>query len=137
MAHVIIALGSNSRQSAHIAWASQRLYMLLDGLWLSPALWSPDIRQTGAMYLNRLATGSTMLSADELTCVLKGIETATGRNSQQVTIDLDVMLYDNLRYHERDWSRPYIQRLLPFLRLSPLFPHLLPLASHLSPSLLP
>ncbi len=115
MANVIIAIGSNYRQSAHVAWASQCLALLLDNVWLSPMLWSHDIHQVGPMYLNRLAMGTTTLTPDRLNSVLKDLEAKTGRNGHHVTIDLDLMLYDRQRYHERDWPRGYIQRLLPYL----------------------
>ncbi len=36
----------------------------------------------------------------------------SGRTKQQVTIDLDLMLYDDERYHLRDWPHPYIQQLI-------------------------
>ena len=37
----------------------------------------------------------------------------TQRSREHVTIDLDLMQYDSQRYHLKDWSRPYIQLLLP------------------------
>ena len=113
MASVLIALGSNYHQSAHIQWASQRLGTLLDGVTMSRVLWTPDIHGRGLWYMNRLLWGHTTLSSDRLVARLKQIEQETGRTKQHVTIDLDLMQYDKERYHLDDWQRPYIQQLLP------------------------
>ena len=46
---VIIALGSNYRQAAHIRWASERLAWLLDECRLSSVLWTADIKGSGQL----------------------------------------------------------------------------------------
>ena len=112
MASVLIALGSNYHQSAHIQWASQRLATLLDGVTMSRVLWTPDIHGRGLWYMNRLLWGKTTLLPSQLTTMLKQIEQETQRTKQRVTIDLDLMQYDKERYHLDDWQRPYIQLLL-------------------------
>ena len=104
---VIIALGSNCRQAAHIHWASERLSFLLDNCRLSRMLWTADIKGSGRWYMNRLATGYTELSVDDLQQLLKQTEAETGRTKEAVTIDLDLLQYDDQRYHEKDWQRPY------------------------------
>jgi 7,8-dihydro-6-hydroxymethylpterin-pyrophosphokinase len=38
---------------------------------------------------------------------LKEIEIESGRTKERITIDLDLMLYDHQRFHEKDWQRPY------------------------------
>jgi len=64
------------------------------------------------MYMNRLVSGYTDMSPDEIGQKLKSVEAETRRTRETVTIDLDLMAYDDLRYHLRDWPRPYIQQLL-------------------------
>ena len=66
----------------------------------------------GLWYMNRLLRAKTSLSPDQLTTLLKQIEQETQRTKQHVTIDLDLMQYDQQRYHLDDWERLYIQRLL-------------------------
>ena len=112
MASVLIALGSNYHQSAHIHWASQRLSAILDDVTLSRILWTPDIHGRGIWYMNRLLWAKTTLSPTQLTALLKEIEQETQRTRQHVTIDLDLMQFDQQRYHLDDWERPYIQMLL-------------------------
>ncbi len=109
---VIIALGSNHQQAVHIQWASECLLHLLDDCRLSHRLWSADIKGTGKWYMNRLVMGMTDLSADDLQVLLKETEAMTGRTKTMVTIDLDLMQYDDCRYHEKDWQRPYIQDII-------------------------
>ena len=113
MANVIIALGSNYQQTAHIQWASQRLTTLLHDVRFSRMLWTQDIHGTDIFYMNRLAAGTTTLSSDALQQTLKTIEAETGRTAGNVTIDLDLMQYESQRYHEKDWSRPYVELLIP------------------------
>ena len=115
MASVLIALGSNYHQSAHIQWASQRLTTLLADVTLSRILWTPDIQGRSLWYMNRLLHAQTTLSPTLLTTLLKHIEQETQRTKQYVTIDLDLMQYDNQRYHLEDWQRPYIQNLIGFM----------------------
>ena len=109
---VIIALGSNSRQAVHIRWASERLTCLLDDCRLSRVLWTADIKGSGRWYMNRLAAGTTELSVEALQQLLKQIEAQAGRTPDKVTIDLDLLLYDSQRYHERDWQRPYVANII-------------------------
>ena len=115
MANVLIALGSNYHQSAHIQWASQRLAALMANVTLSPVLWTPDIHGRGLWYMNRLLRARTMLSPTQLTALLKQIEQETQRTKQHVTIDLDLMQYDDQHFHLDDWQRPYIQNLIGFM----------------------
>lgn len=115
MASVLIALGSNYHQSAHIWWASQRLSTLLSDVTMSPVLWTPDIHGYGLWYMNRLLRAKTMLSPTRLNELLKQIEQETHRTKEHVTIDLDLMQYDQERYHLADWERPYIQQLIGYM----------------------
>jgi len=52
------------------------------------------------------------LAVDDLQQLLKKTEAETGRTKEAVTIDLDLLQYDDQRYHERDWQRPYITRII-------------------------
>ena len=123
MSHrVIISLGSDTRQEHNIARATAALSALLRGAGSGPAapagarfsrlLWTEDVSGSGHRYLNRLAAGYTTLTAEQLGRRLKEIEAAQGRLPGAVTIDLDLLLYDDCRHHLSDWPRPYIQQLI-------------------------
>ena len=108
---VIIAIGSNTCPAAHVQWASQWLSNAFQGVRFSRTLWTPDIKGTGRFYMNRLATGTTNLSREAVERLLKQAEAKTCRTADCVTLDLDLMQYDDTRYHLKDWPRPYIQKL--------------------------
>ena len=112
MANVLIALGSNCRPEVYMTWAAQRLTALMADVRCSRRIWTHDIKGSGVMYLNQLVTGTTKLTAKELETALKSIEKEGHRSKEQVTIDLDLMQYEGMRYHEKDWPRPYIQLLI-------------------------
>ena len=66
-------------------------------------------------YLNQLCEGSTALGSELLSEVLKEHEKRQGRTHNEdgiVTLDLDLMQYDDVRYHLRDWERNYIKDLI-------------------------
>lgn len=62
--------------------------------------------------MNRLAAGYTELSVDNLQQLLKQTEAETGRTKEIVTIDLDLLQYDEQRYHEKDWERNYVSAII-------------------------
>ena len=105
---VIIALGSNERQAVHIRWATERLSCLLDDVHYSRILWTADVKGSGKWYMNRLVAGTTELPKEALEQWLKKTEAETGRTKEKVTIDLDILQYDDQRYHEKDWERKYV-----------------------------
>ena len=77
MPTVLIALGSNYHQCAHIQWATQRLCALLTDATASRVIWTPDIHGRGQWYMNRLLRAKTILTADQLTALLKQTEQET------------------------------------------------------------
>lgn len=124
---VILSLASNYEQKNHLSEARRRLGQVMCSLSFTDELWSEPyaVKQKFSvnqelpkpLYLNQLAQGVTGLSVDELTLWLKQTEIDMGRTADArakgiVGIDLDLMLYDSVRYHERDWTRPYITPLL-------------------------
>ena len=111
---IIIALGSNVNAREHIITAKQALFHLIGPtIKFSPTIWTdaygmPDKDQ----FLNCLVYGETDLDADTLINTLKEMEKANGRIPGECTIDADLLKYDDQRYHESDWERPYIKELL-------------------------
>ena len=68
------------------------------------------------MYLNQLVYGTTMLELDSLQLWLKQTELDMGRTreaklSGEVCIDIDLLEYDGVRYHLKDWERDYVMNL--------------------------
>jgi len=123
---VILSLASNHEQEKHLSEVRKRLGQVIGSLSFTEELWSEPYSSvkrkepettSKPLYLNQLVQGVTSLSVDELTLWLKQTEVDMGRTAEArtqgiVDIDLDLMLYDTVRYHERDWTRPYITPLL-------------------------
>ena len=127
MHSVLISLASNHEQEKNLSEARKALTQVLISPDYTPAIWTePYGKKEGALYLNQLVSAQTDLDNDELNCRLKEIEKAQGRDDEArrqglVPIDLDLLLYDQQRFHLRDWQRPYIQQLLPKLSNQPVF----------------
>ncbi|MBQ8463587.1 MAG: 2-amino-4-hydroxy-6-hydroxymethyldihydropteridine diphosphokinase [Prevotella sp.] len=119
MHSVIISLASNYEAKKNLFEARARLEQILSEVTYSDCIRTRGIgTQRLCYYRNQLLFGSTTLTVDELTEHLKSIEQQMGRTPEArqqgiVCIDLDLLKYDTAHYHERDWERPYVRRLLP------------------------
>lgn len=145
MHNVLVLLASNYRQEQHLSQARKALAQVLSSCCYTEAIWTepegstiqanqpegnaiqanqPEGNATRIserpLYLNQLLSARTDLDADSLVHRLKQIECELGRNDDMrrqglVPIDLDLLQHDDQRYHQRDWQRSYVQRLLPLL----------------------
>ena len=119
MHHCILSLATNRHQKSNLARARQCLGELLSDMHFTSEIWTQPMNSARQdLYLNQLVKAKTTLPTEELIAQLKQIECDFGRTPQKrslgiVPIDLDLLLYDGCRHHERDWQRPYIQKLLP------------------------
>lgn len=116
---VIISLASNHDQEYNLGEARKRLAEVVSRLCFSDAIWTEPIgTKRKDLYLNQLAQGETTTDYPTLSQQLKSLEQQMGRTQKDrqagiVRIDLDILLFDSIRHHERDWSRPYVKQLLP------------------------
>lgn len=129
----IISLASNCCQEENLAEAQRRLSEILFSASYTEATWTEPFKSSNLsplsslhpplsslhspLYLNQLVYAQTSLTVDALQAALKQLECEMGRTSDNrakgiVRIDLDLLQYDEERYHLRDWDRPYIQQLL-------------------------
>jgi 2-amino-4-hydroxy-6-hydroxymethyldihydropteridine diphosphokinase len=66
-------------------------------------------------YLNQLCKGTTAFGFNLLNEVLKETEKRQGRTHNEdgiVTLDLDILQYDDEKFHLRDWTRNYVKDLI-------------------------
>ncbi|WP_033148757.1 2-amino-4-hydroxy-6-hydroxymethyldihydropteridine diphosphokinase [Prevotella sp. P6B1] len=121
--HVIISLASNSNQEAHLEAARAQLTQLLTEVHFTSAIYTDPVGNGPCSmfnvqcpkYLNQLCQGTTGLGMNLLNEVLKEIEKRLGRTHNEdgiVTVDLDILEYDNERFHHRDWERNYVKDLI-------------------------
>ena len=126
---VILSLAANRCQKHNLAKARLSLgKVLCHPIFFTDELWTEPINSTRRdPYLNQLAAATTTMTLDELTQRLKAMERQFGRTPEKrrlgiVPIDIDVLRYDGLRLHERDWQRSYVSKLLPQLQTFPTEP---------------
>lgn len=112
----LLCLASNHQQEENMRAAREKLASLLPGIRFTPERWTAPINSVREeFYLNQLAQGTTSKAEEELISCLKAIETALGRrrdSSGIVTIDIDILQFDDKRLHQKDWERAYIKNLL-------------------------
>ena len=114
--HIIISLASNYHQEANLETARTSLTQLLTEVHFTSAIFTEPINSLRSEpYLNQLCSGTTALGANLLSEVLKETERRQGRTHNEdgiVTIDLDLLEYDDQRFHLRDWERTYVKNLI-------------------------
>lgn len=121
---VILCLGSNADQEANIQQAQQLLRNEYASIDFTPSIWTEPVGVVSPPYLNCLAT---MSIKDSLSCLhdkTKAIErlmhsSREERKDNIVRIDIDILSFDHKHYHEDDWSRDYVKRLIQDLPTSP------------------
>lgn len=113
---IIISLASNENQEANLQAARKQLTQLLSEAHFTSAIWTDPINSIRQEpYLNQLCKATTAFSMNLLNEVLKETEKRLGRTHNEdgiVTIDLDLLQYDEAQYHLRDWSRNYVKNLI-------------------------
>lgn len=120
---VILCLGSNADQEANIQQAQQLLRNEYASIDFTPSIWTEPVGVVSPPYLNCLAT---MSIKDSLSCLhnkTKAIErlmhsSREERKDNIVRIDIDILSFDHKHYHEDDWSRDYVKRLIQDLPTS-------------------
>jgi 2-amino-4-hydroxy-6-hydroxymethyldihydropteridine diphosphokinase len=118
MHRIILSLAANCNHERNLAEARIRLYGILFATDYTTELWTEPVGSNKARkYLNQLVFAMTELSIDELSNWLKQNELDMGRTEEDrkagiVRIDLDLLQYDEQRYHLRDWDRDYVKELI-------------------------
>lgn len=74
-------------------------------------------RFKGKQFFNAVMAGKTNLAMSEVEEQLKRIEQLAGntqdkRNMGVVEADIDLLMYDDVKLHEKDWQRSYIKDLV-------------------------
>ena len=114
--HIIISLASNFNQEANLEAARAQLTQLLTEAHFTSAIWTEPINSLRSdHYLNQLCKGTTAFGFNLLNEVLKETEKRQGRTHNEdgiVTLDLDILQYDDEKFHLRDWTRNYVKDLI-------------------------
>lgn len=113
---VVMALGTNKEQEANMDKATRLLEGTLTGTRQSHELWTEPIGMVSDRFLNKMISGYTDMTLNDLTRATKAIETSCGRTADgkrrgEVRMDIDIMAFDGERLHCDDWARGYVQAL--------------------------
>lgn len=121
MNKILIAIGSNHDAERHL----EEVRILLkdsfgNDIVFSPTLQTADVNKEGPDFINALAVITTNMSYQEVKAFLKQLEKKCGnckeaRKRHEVAMDLDILAFNNRRYHLNDWNRSYIQELIKHL----------------------
>lgn len=118
----LVMLGSNYLPLAHMEHAKLLLHKEFgDDVTVAKPVWTAAVDGSDVQYLNCLVLLKTNYSLSQLEAALKRIEAKVGRTvsetaEAEVCMDLDVMLFDGKRYHEKNWCYPFVGQLLDDLK---------------------
>lgn len=109
---VIIALGSNVSRD-YLAKCMPLLREYVDVDRQSDIITTEAIGMKSPPFANQMLRCSTDLTLDELTRLTKDTENALGRKRGTgiVSIDIDILQYDDTLLHLRDWEHEYVKQL--------------------------
>lgn len=113
---VILALGTNVDEAC-MEQAKQLLREEMDDIGFTSTLQTEAIGIVSPSFLNCLAKGSTDKDKEALKKSLKQMERQCGdtrkkRSENVITMDIDLLRFDDERLHKSDWNRDYIKDLL-------------------------
>lgn len=114
---VILCLGSNIHQQENMRHAQQLLRTEYASIAFTPSIWTEPVGVMSPPYLNCLATMTIEDSLSSLHDKTKAIErlmhsSREERKGNIVRIDIDILSFDRKHYHEDDWNRDYVKRLI-------------------------
>jgi 2-amino-4-hydroxy-6-hydroxymethyldihydropteridine diphosphokinase len=129
MAQVYVSIGSNIEPRRYIGSGLDSMHQHFGGLILSSVYESKAVGFEGDNFLNLVALFETDKTVNEVIAILQQIETnndrkrISGKRFSARTLDLDILLYDNLVNNElaipRDEILKYAFVLLPLSELAP------------------
>lgn len=116
--YIIISIGSNYNQKENISFAKKKLAgMLGEQTSFTRDMWTEPVGIQSEKFINCICISATRHTLLQLTKAFKQLEKKCERSKKndlisKIPLDIDILLYGNQRYHEKDWERQYIQELL-------------------------
>lgn len=116
--YIIISIGSNYNQKENISFAKKKLAgMLGEQTSFTRDMWTEPVGIQSEKFINCICISTTRHTLLQLTKAFKQLERKCERSKKndlisKIPLDIDILLYGNQRYHEKDWERQYIQELL-------------------------
>ena len=116
--YIIISIGSNYNQKENISFAKKKLAGILgEQTSFTRDMWTEPVGIQSEKFINCICISTTKHTLPQLTKAFKQLEKKCERSKKndlisKIPLDIDILLYGNQRYHEKDWERQYIQELL-------------------------
>lgn len=118
--HLIIAcVGTNVNHQSNIAKAREILDSSFADCRFSRVMLTLPIGmdKTNVRFANMLVVFNSTLDTEEIVSKLKQIERQCGdtrlaRSQGEVVMDIDLLRYDDQRFHQSDWQRHYVKTLM-------------------------
>lgn len=124
MHNILIALGTNVIAD-RIRFVEECLEQCFENVRFTHIIPTEPIgeRFKGKQFYNAVMAGKTFMARNEVVEQLKLIEQLAGntqdkRNMGVVEADIDLLMYDDVKLHEKDWQRSYIKELVEELRIT-------------------
>lgn len=124
MHDILIAIGTNVIAD-RIRFVEECLEQCFENVRFTHTIPTEPIgeRFKGKQFYNAVMAGKTFMARNEVVEQLKRIEQLAGntqdkRNIGVVEADIDLLMYDDEKLHEKDWQRPYIKELVEELRIT-------------------
>ena len=112
---ILFAIGTNSPLACdRVIWMKARVFELFgDDVRFTFLVETDPIGIVSPKFTNCVGIAFTTLPLEEIKAIFKEIEkecedTKEKRRNNLIEMDIDILEYDGVRYHEKDWSRPYI-----------------------------
>ena len=115
---IIVSLGSNTNQMENLDFAKKKLCVILGkDARFTECLWTEPVGIESDRFLNCLCVAMTRHSQQQLLKAFKHLERQCSRTrkndkNNRITLDIDLMLYGEEKFHHADWDREYIKKLM-------------------------
>jgi 2-amino-4-hydroxy-6-hydroxymethyldihydropteridine diphosphokinase len=116
-------LGSNIQPEVHLVWAIELLSGYGEVLKVSSAWESRSVGAEGPNYLNACVLfGTSYMQVELKETIIRPIEAQLGRTRSENlfsprTIDIDIVLFDNIPYNDKFWQYAFV--IVPLAEIYP------------------
>lgn len=119
MHRIILSIGTNFNRESNAKLVKEIISEAFHKVQFSEELLTEPVGDvlSDKKYLNFLACGFTEDESEQIVAKTKQMETQCGnteflRKEGKIAMDIDLLKYDNQRFHENDWSRDYVKKLI-------------------------
>lgn len=119
MHRIILSIGTNFNRESNAELVKGLISEVFHKVQFSEELLTEPVGDvlSDKKYLNFLACGFTEDEPEQIVAKTKQMETQCGnteflRNEGKIAMDIDLLKYDDQRFHENDWSRDYVKNLI-------------------------